>query len=68
MNGTLDFCDNMGGVMDLNTGTIAGTIAFCSSGCFVGAAEQEMDYLLLLQIQLTLESKNTYYVVVYSML
>lgn len=41
MNGTFDFCDNTGGSIDLNTGTIAGTVTFCSPGCFLGINENQ---------------------------
>ncbi len=39
MNGTFDFCDNTGGGIDLNTGTVAPGITFCSTGCSVGVVE-----------------------------
>ena len=37
--GTLDFCDATGGDFDLNIGTIAGTVTYCSPGCSVGLTE-----------------------------
>lgn len=39
MNGTYDFCDNSGGSIDFNTGTVAGGITFCQPGCSVGLTE-----------------------------
>lgn len=36
MAGTFDFCDQTGGYVDLNTGTIALTITFCTGPCTVG--------------------------------
>lgn len=39
MNGTFDFCDNTGGSIDFNTGSIAGGITFCQPGCSVGLTE-----------------------------
>ncbi len=40
MNGTFDFCDLSGGSVDLNVGTIAGTITYCSSSCTIGMNEE----------------------------
>lgn len=39
ITGTLDFCDATGGDFDLNVGTIAGTVTYCSPGCSVGLTE-----------------------------
>ncbi len=39
MSGTFDFCDQTGGNVDLNTGTIAGTITQCLFTCSAGIAE-----------------------------
>ncbi len=39
MTGTLDFCDQTGGNIDLNTGTIAATITYCLTPCSVGMEE-----------------------------
>jgi hypothetical protein len=36
MTGTFDFCDQSGNDVDLNTGTIAGTITYCLFPCTVG--------------------------------
>ncbi|MCO5259114.1 MAG: T9SS type A sorting domain-containing protein [Crocinitomicaceae bacterium] len=38
LNGTLDICDATGGNIDLNTGTVAGTITYCTNNnsCFLG--------------------------------
>ncbi|MFH0895257.1 MAG: T9SS type A sorting domain-containing protein [Bacteroidota bacterium] len=40
MTGTFDFCDQTGGNIDLNTGTIAGTITYCTFTCTIGMSEQ----------------------------
>ena len=34
MTGTFDFCDLSGGGIDLNTGTVAGTITYCLYSCY----------------------------------
>lgn len=39
MSGTFDFCDLTGGNIDLNTGTIAGTITYCLYSCSTGMNE-----------------------------
>lgn len=39
MSGTLDFCDQTGGNVDLNTGTIATTITYCLNSCNLGSDE-----------------------------
>ena len=39
MTGTFDFCDQTGGGIDLNTGTVAGTITYCAIPCNVGREE-----------------------------
>jgi hypothetical protein len=40
IGGTLDICDLTGGGFDLNIGTIAGTVTFCSAGsCSIGIDE-----------------------------
>ncbi|HCB63637.1 MAG TPA: hypothetical protein DHV29_12960 [Bacteroidales bacterium] len=39
MNGTFDFCDQSGGNIDLEEGTVAGTVTFCSFSCNVSIAE-----------------------------
>jgi hypothetical protein len=39
MTGTFDFCDNTNGPIDLNIGTIGGSITYCSSPCAVGVEE-----------------------------
>lgn len=39
MTGTFDFCDQTGGAVDLNTGTIATTITYCVNPCVVGIEE-----------------------------
>lgn len=41
MTGTFDFCDNTGGDVDWNSGTIAGTITYCAPGCYVTVEELE---------------------------
>lgn len=41
ITGTLDICDLSGGSIDLNVGTVAGTVTFCSSSCAVGVDEKE---------------------------
>ena len=43
MNGTIDFCDLTGGTIDLNVGTVAGTVTFCSTPCALGVDEQFAD-------------------------
>jgi len=40
MNGTFDFCDQSGGNVDLQEGTIAGTVTFCTFSCNVGVVEE----------------------------
>lgn len=40
INGTLDICDLTGGNIDFNTGTVAGTVTYCSSSCTIGIAEE----------------------------
>lgn len=40
ITGTLDICDLTGGAFDLNVGTVAGTVTFCSSSCAVGVEEE----------------------------
>jgi hypothetical protein len=40
ISGTLDICDLTGGGLDLNFGTVAGTVTFCSSSCAVGTEEE----------------------------
>lgn len=43
VTGTLDFCDNTGtGGFDANFGTIGAGVTFCTSGCHLGLAEQEL--------------------------
>lgn len=39
MNGTYDFCDNTGGAIDFNVGTVGAGITFCQPGCSVGLTE-----------------------------
>lgn len=39
INGTLDICDQTGGSIDLNSGTVAGTVTFCATSCNVGVEE-----------------------------
>ena len=39
MNGTYDFCDNTGGNIDFNIGTVGAGITFCQPGCSVGLSE-----------------------------
>lgn len=39
MNGTFDFCDLTGGNLDLNTGTIASGITYCTFPCALGIDE-----------------------------
>jgi len=39
MNGTYDFCDNTGGSIDFNIGTVGAGITFCQPGCSVGLTE-----------------------------
>lgn len=39
VNGTLDICDLTGGNWDLNSGTVAGTVTYCSSSCTIGIDE-----------------------------
>lgn len=39
MNGTFDFCDLTGGSPDLNTGTIASGVTYCTSPCALGIDE-----------------------------
>jgi hypothetical protein len=47
MNGIFDFCDNTGGAIDLNTGTIAPGITYCATGCFVGIEENLKSELVI---------------------
>jgi len=39
MTGTFDFCDLTGGSIDLNTGSVAGTITYCLFSCSTGINE-----------------------------
>jgi len=41
MQGTFDFCDQTGGPVDYNTGTIAATITTCQFPCNIGVNEME---------------------------
>lgn len=41
INGTLDICDLTGGSIDLNVGTIASTVTYCTNSCAVGVHEEE---------------------------
>lgn len=42
VSGTLNFCDNTGeGTFDLNIGTIAPTVVYCTPGCFLSIPENE---------------------------
>lgn len=43
MSGTFDFCDQTGGVIDLNMGTVAGTITNCLFSCATGILESHMN-------------------------
>lgn len=43
INGTLDFCDLSGGSIDLNVGTVAGTVTFCVNSCNIGVIENETE-------------------------
>lgn len=47
VNGTLDICDLTGGNWDLNSGTVAGTVTYCSSSCTIGIAENSSHKLSL---------------------
>ena len=40
MSGTFDFCDQSGGNIDLQEGTVAGTITYCTFSCNVGIIEK----------------------------
>lgn len=40
MSGTFDFCDQSGGNIDLQEGTVAGTITYCTSSCNIGIVEE----------------------------
>lgn len=40
MSGTFDFCDQSGGNIDLQEGTVAGTITYCIFSCNVGIIEK----------------------------
>jgi hypothetical protein len=42
ITGTVDICDLTGGALDLNVGTVAGTVTFCSSSCAVGIVEEDL--------------------------
>ena len=46
MSGTFDFCDQSGGGVDLNTGTIAGTITTCQFPCNIGISELSKNLVL----------------------
>lgn len=39
VTGTLDICDLTGGNWDMNFGTVAGTVTYCSSSCTIGVDE-----------------------------
>lgn len=40
ITGTLDFCDATGNDFDINLGTIAGTVTYCTSGCSLSINEE----------------------------
>lgn len=40
--GTIDICDLTGGNIDLNVGTVAGTVTFCSNSCSIGVTENQL--------------------------
>jgi len=46
MTGAFDFCDQTGGNIDLNTGTIAGSITYCLFPCNVGIDELSKDIVI----------------------
>lgn len=46
MTGTFDFCDQSGGNVDLNTGTVAGTITNCLYTCSVNIDELAKDMVI----------------------
>lgn len=48
MTGIFDFCDQTGGSIDLNTGTVAGTITNCFNPCGVGLAESSVEMLFII--------------------
>jgi hypothetical protein len=48
MFGTFDFCDLSGGNIDINTGTIAGTITYCLYSCTIGIKENANNNLIKL--------------------
>ena len=41
ISGTIDICDLTGGNIDLNIGTVAGSVTFCSNYCSIGITENE---------------------------
>lgn len=46
ISGNLDICDQSGGNIDYNVGTIAGTVTYCSSGpCTIGMEEHALPSL-----------------------
>lgn len=46
-SGTFDFCDATGGAIDLNVGTVGGSITFCTNGCNLGTEEHGEDVITL---------------------
>ena len=46
LTGTFDFCDLTGGDVDLNTGTVAGSITYCTTPCDVGTGEGAEEVLV----------------------
>ncbi|HTF05565.1 MAG TPA: T9SS type A sorting domain-containing protein [Bacteroidia bacterium] len=47
VTGTLDICDLSGGNWDVNIGTVAGTVTYCSGSCTIGIAETESEGISL---------------------
>jgi hypothetical protein len=43
MSGSFDFCDNTGGAIDFNTGSVDPLITFCQTGCSVGVNAVAVD-------------------------
>lgn len=48
LGGTIDFCDQTGGSVDFNTGTIAAGVTFCTTTCNVGINDLDNKLELIL--------------------
>lgn len=62
ISGTIDICDLTGGAIDLNVGTVGGSVTFCATSCSIGVAEVSKTEVLVypnpFENYLTIESNN----------